>query len=225
MSRGLTLRPEAENDIAAAAQWYEEQRSGLSLEFEYDRARLRSDAVERWAGYFCTLLAAAVDHPDTPVRSLPLLSQAEQRQLLVEWNQTVAPYPQDRCLHELFEAQAARTPERPAVRFDANELSYCKLNEQANQLAHYLRGLGVGPDSLVGLCLLCGLVTRVAAVVSAVLQLAFIIGISSAWARGLQIDCGCFGGGGGPTANATAASATWPLICLMRVKGFLARVA
>ena len=60
-------------------------------------------------------------------------------------------------------------------------------------------------EILIGLCLLCGLVTRVAAIASAVLQLAFIIGISSAWARGLQIDCGCFGGGGGPTANATAA--------------------
>jgi uncharacterized membrane protein YphA (DoxX/SURF4 family) len=60
-------------------------------------------------------------------------------------------------------------------------------------------------EILVGLCLLCGLITRVAAVVSAVLLTGFIIGISSAWARGLQIDCGCFGGGGGPTANATAA--------------------
>ena len=127
--------------------------SGLTLEFEYDRARLQPAWVEGWAGYFCTLLAAAVDHPEMAISRLPLLSPAEQRQLLVEWNQTAAAYPQDRCLHELFEAQAARTPERPALRFEEQELSYRELNEQTNQLAHYLRRLGVGPDSLVGLCL------------------------------------------------------------------------
>src|SRR5438552_2423351 len=127
--------------------------SGLTLEFEYDPARLEPAWIERWAGYFCTLLAAAVDHPETAVSRLPLLSQAEQQQLLVEWNQTAAPYPQDRCLHELFEVQAERTPERPALRFEAQELSYRELNEQANQLAHYLCRLGVGPNILVGLCL------------------------------------------------------------------------
>src|SRR5207247_3130809 len=97
--------------------------SGLSLEFAYDGTRLQPAWVERWAGYFCTLLTAAVDHPELAISRLPLLNQAEQRQLLVEWNQTAAPYPQDHCLHELFETQAARTPERPALRFEAQELS------------------------------------------------------------------------------------------------------
>ncbi|NUR07588.1 MAG: DoxX family protein [Nocardioidaceae bacterium] len=60
-------------------------------------------------------------------------------------------------------------------------------------------------EILVGVCLVCGLLTRVAALVSAVLLVAFIVGIAAAWARGLQIECGCFGGGGGPSANATAA--------------------
>ena len=91
------------------------EERGLSLEFHYDASRFERASVERIAGYFQTLLAAAVQAPETPVSRLPLLSQRERRQLLVDWNQTAADYPQDRCLHELFEAQAARTPERSAL--------------------------------------------------------------------------------------------------------------
>ena len=83
---------------------------------------------------------------------MPLLPDAERRQLIVDWNQTAADYPQDKCLHELFEAQAALSPDRPALRFEEDLLSYRELNERANQMAHFLRTLGVGPDSLVGLC-------------------------------------------------------------------------
>ena len=129
------------------------EERGLSLEFHYDASRFERASVERIAGYFQTLLAAAVQSPETPVSRLPLLSQRERRQLLVDCNQTAAAYPQDRCLHQLFEAQAARTPERSALVFDSQQLSYRQWNQQANQLAHYLRTLGVGPDSLVGLCL------------------------------------------------------------------------
>jgi amino acid adenylation domain-containing protein len=126
---------------------------GLVLEFHYDASRLTRAAVERIAGYFETLLAAAVAAAETPVSRLPLLNRAERERIVVEWNQTAAEYPRNRCFHELFEAQAARTPDRPAVRFNHRLLSYRELNQQANQLAHYLRRQGVGPDSLVGLCL------------------------------------------------------------------------
>ena len=83
---------------------------------------------------------------------LPLLTDGERRQLLVEWNDTAADYPRDQCIHQLFETQAARTPEAVAVVFEDRQLTYAELNARANQLAHYLRELGVGPEVLVGIC-------------------------------------------------------------------------
>jgi len=125
---------------------------GLRLEFHYDSSRFDRKSIEQLSGYFQTLLRAAVEKPETRVDRLPLLTEAERQQLLVEWNQTAAAYPGDQCLHQLFESQAVRTPDRPAVRFNDKQLTYRELNEAANQLAHYLRSLGVKPDSVVGLC-------------------------------------------------------------------------
>ena len=124
----------------------------LGLEFHFDSARLDRNTVEYWSTCFLTLLEAAALAEDTPTLRLPLLSQPERHRLLVDWNQTAAEYPSQRCIFELFEAQAALTPERPAVRSQDQQLTYQELNEHANQLAHYLRNLGVCPDSLVGLC-------------------------------------------------------------------------
>ena len=104
-------------------------------------------------GHFRTLLEGIVAAPETPINVLPLLTSAESHQLLVEWNDTAAEYPEGRCIHQLFEAQAARTPEAVAVIFEDRQLSYAELNVRANQLAHYLRSKGVGPDVLVGICL------------------------------------------------------------------------
>jgi amino acid adenylation domain-containing protein len=129
------------------------RESGLELEFQYDAARLERGAVERIAGYYQNLLALAMAHPETAVSRLPLLSENDRRELLAEWNQTAAEYPAGKCLHQLFEQQAARTPEREAVRCGDVTFTYRELNERANQLAHYLRGLGVGADQPVGLCL------------------------------------------------------------------------
>ena len=130
----------------------QKDEEGLTLRFHYDASRLSRDSVQRWAGYFQTLLATAVADPETPVSRLPLLDAVERQQLLVTWNQTSADYPK-LCLHQLFEAQASRTPDRPALRFAEQELSYRQLNERANQFAHHLRHLGVGPNLLVGLAL------------------------------------------------------------------------
>ena len=125
----------------------------LDLEFHYDASRLDRATVERIAGWYQTLLAAALANPAEKISRLPLLSEAERQQLLVEWNQTAAEYPATECLHQLFEAQAERTPERVAVRCGEQSFTYRQLNARANQLAHYLRNHGVGPDKLVGLCL------------------------------------------------------------------------
>jgi aspartate racemase len=84
---------------------------------------------------------------------LPILTQKERHQLLIEWNDTATDYPRDKCIHQLFEAQVERTPEAVALVFGTGRLTYRELNTKANQLAHYLRKLGVGPEVLVGICL------------------------------------------------------------------------
>ncbi len=90
---------------------------------------------------------------ETAQTDLPILTEAERHQLLVEWNDTQADYPQNQCTHQLFEAQVERTPEAVAVVFEDQKLTYQELNSRANQLAHYLQALGVGPEVLVGICL------------------------------------------------------------------------
>jgi non-ribosomal peptide synthetase component F len=116
-----------------------------------------SIGAERVCGFMRTALghlAEALERaPGTPAQCIEVLPESERHQLLVTWNATDADYPRDRCIHELFEAQAARTPEAVAVAFEDHELTYGELNVRANRLAHHLRGLGVGPDSLVAMVL------------------------------------------------------------------------
>src|SRR5215469_2214294 len=130
-----------------------EKAGSLDLRFEYDSGSVDRDTVERLSRSYLTLLKHAATHPETLVARLPLLDRAERQSLLVDWNQTAADYPKQRCVHELFEMQAAQTPDAPAVRYENDCLSYRELNERANQLAHYLQALGVGADSPIGLCL------------------------------------------------------------------------
>lgn len=92
-----------------------------------------------------------LEEPDSASGSRTL-SSLERQQLLVEWNATAAPYPRDRCVHELFEAQVARTPEAIAVVCGEEQLTYHQLNARANQVAHHLQELNVGPEVLVGIC-------------------------------------------------------------------------
>jgi amino acid adenylation domain-containing protein len=128
-----------------------EQREQMFGEFEYNRNLFLAPTLERMAGNFQALLQGIVDQPDQLISQLPLLTAAERKQILVEWNATNVDYPFERCLHHLFEAQVARTPEAVAVVQEHYELSYRELNERANQLAHYLARQGIGPDALVGL--------------------------------------------------------------------------
>jgi non-ribosomal peptide synthetase component F len=120
---------------------------------EYSTDLFDADTVARLAGHFRNLLEGMVADPERPLSQLPLLAPDEHRRLVVDWNATARPYPREACVHELFEAQAARTPDAPALVFGERTLSYAQLNERANRLAHRLRALGVGPDRLVGVCL------------------------------------------------------------------------
>ena len=104
------------------------------------------------AGYYRRTLAEMVRHPRDLHSELSLLSDEEREQIVVGWNNTQAEYPREKCLHELFEEQVERSPEAVAVVYEGERLTYRELNERANQLGHYLRELGVGPEVLVGIC-------------------------------------------------------------------------
>ncbi len=128
----------------------EQNRGGLETHWNYDRDLFDSTRIARMAGHFAILLEAALADPDRPVADLPLLTEAERRQLL-EWNSTAADYIGEPCLHELVEAQARRTPDAVAVSFEGAELTYRELDERAGRLARRLRAAGVGMDRMVGI--------------------------------------------------------------------------
>ena len=130
---------------------WEELSDGLSGFVAYNTDLFDSSTIARFTTHFHTLLAGIAANPDTCIADLPLLSAAERHQLLVEWNQTECNYPDHLCLHQLFEAQAARTPDAIAVVFEEAQLTYQELDRRANQLAHYLQKLGVAPEVLVGI--------------------------------------------------------------------------
>jgi amino acid adenylation domain-containing protein len=119
--------------------------------FEYSADLFEAETVERMAGHLRTLLEAVVANPDLRLSELPLLTR-DETQLFNQWNDTGRDYPQHRLMHELFEEQAERTPDAPALIFQSEQLTYRELNERANQLARHLQSLGVRTESLVGLC-------------------------------------------------------------------------
>jgi amino acid adenylation domain-containing protein len=108
---------------------------------------------ETLVGHFRTLVEAALADPDQPVAGLPLIAETERRRLLVDWNQTEADYQSEPCIHHMVEAQVLRTPKATAVVCGTQQLTYEELNQRANQRAHYVQQLGVGPERLVGICM------------------------------------------------------------------------
>jgi amino acid adenylation domain-containing protein len=132
--------------------YFRECEGSLRTAVEYSTDLFDTQTIERMMSHYQTLLESVVANPDQRLSELPLLSPGERHQLLVEWNQTEVAYPKDRCLHELIEEQVERTPDATAVVFENEQLTYRELNERANQLGRHLQGLGVGPDTLVGLC-------------------------------------------------------------------------
>ena len=123
----------------------------LELIISYDSSRFEADTINRMLGHLQTMLTSIAANPQQPVAQIPLLTAAEQQQM-TEWNETTAPFPADRCAHQLFEQQAARTPDNIAVSFAGQTLTYRELNERANQLAQHLQRRGIGPEMMIGLC-------------------------------------------------------------------------
>ena len=125
---------------------------GLFAHFIYNTDLFDAATVARMAGHWQNLLRGASVDPGQRLSELSLLSDAEEHQLLVEWNDTRAAYP-NACVHELIESQVERTPDAVAAIFRDQRLTYQQLNARANQLAHRLRKMGVGPEVLVGVCI------------------------------------------------------------------------
>ncbi len=130
-----------------------EREDGLLCTLEYNTDLFNGATVRRMLKHFAVLLDAAVTDPSANLGALPLLTNEERRQLLFEWNETRRDFPRDRCVHELFEEQAARAPEALALVCDGERLTYAELNARANRLARHLRACGVGAEARVGILL------------------------------------------------------------------------
>jgi len=128
-----------------------EENSYLFGFLKYNTDLFDGSTIERMVAHFENLLSGIVENPSQKVSELPILSAAERHQLLVEWNDTAVEYPNDKCIHQLFEEQVEKTPDAVAVVFEGEQLTYQELNQQANQLAHYLRSFEVGSGVLVGI--------------------------------------------------------------------------
>ena len=152
----LTMKPLAvENNTAKFDLTLSlvEREGELYGKLEYNTDLFDQTTIQRMIGHFKTLLESVVADPDQRVSELALLTLAERHQLLIEWNTTEIDYPREACLHELFEAQAEKTPDATAVIFAGRQLTYRELDGYANQLARHLQKLGVGPEVPVGICL------------------------------------------------------------------------
>ena len=160
LESGWTLRPLILNTGTSNMDLMlslDERAEGLVGYFEYNSDLFDAATIERMAGHFQTVLEAVVKNPEQKIWELPLLTVAEKQQFQI-WNDTQADYPLKACLHELFVQQVERSPDAVAVIFDGLQganpaLAYRELNQRANQVAHYLKARGVGPEVLVGICM------------------------------------------------------------------------
>ncbi|HYK43323.1 MAG TPA: amino acid adenylation domain-containing protein [Thermoanaerobaculia bacterium] len=128
-----------------------ERPEGMTGSLEYNADLFEEATVERMLDSFQVLLAGALECPDTKVSELPILTAEDRQRILVEWNRTDRPYPRESGFAALFEAQAARTPDRIAAAFRDETITYRLLNERANRAARLLRRRGTGKDRIVGL--------------------------------------------------------------------------
>lgn len=128
---------------------FSEEKNELKGTFSYNSDLFDAPTITRMMGHFRTLLESAAANPGIQISRMPLLSEAERLQLLVDWNDTRVSYPRNIPLHVLIEEQVEKTPDSLAVVYESERLTYRQLNDRANQLAHHLRRRGVGPDVLV----------------------------------------------------------------------------
>jgi len=125
--------------------------SSLLLKVAFDRQRFDSRTISRMLDHLKILLLGISKDAACSLSTLPILSDAERHQILTDWNDTSFEYPRESCVHDLFEEQVGKSPDKVATVFGGEKLTYRELNHRANQLAQYLRRVGVGPEVLVGI--------------------------------------------------------------------------
>ncbi|HEX5886547.1 MAG TPA: amino acid adenylation domain-containing protein, partial [Pyrinomonadaceae bacterium] len=130
-----------------------EQENKLAGSLSYSTDLFDESTIRRMTAHWQRILETMIADPEQLLREVELLGTDERRQMLTEWNATECEFPENICLHELFEAQVTRTPDAVAVSFEDQQLSYVELNRRTNQLAHYLRRAGVGPEATVAIYL------------------------------------------------------------------------
>ncbi|HRA27508.1 condensation domain-containing protein, partial [Ornithinibacter sp.] len=140
--------PIAKFDLSISVHEGEEE---LGIGIEYATDLYEGDAIERIGIHFKQLIEEIIRNPAQDIQTVSFLTAKEKDQLLIEWNDTKTEYSADKTIHQLFEEQVKKNPHNTAVVYEEEELSYEQLNERANQLAHYLKTLGVGPDTLVAI--------------------------------------------------------------------------
>ncbi|MCC6809190.1 MAG: amino acid adenylation domain-containing protein, partial [Deltaproteobacteria bacterium] len=154
-ARGLTLAGHADLEVQAKFDivfTVIENQGRLQGVFEYATDLFDRETIERMAGHYRQLLNAIAKNPDEKIGALEMLSEAERKKLVVEWNATTRDYPREQSIHAMFSAQAKKTPDAVAVVFEEQTLSYLALDKRSNQLARYLQKRGVGPETLVAIC-------------------------------------------------------------------------
>lgn len=129
-----------------------EQDDALLCVMEYNSDLFDGETIERMLGNYATLLESIVTNPDARIADLSLLTTAQRKQILIDWNATKAEFPYQKSIHEIFQEQAQLTPNGVAVVCDHTRLTFAELNARANQLANYLRKRGVGPEVRVAIC-------------------------------------------------------------------------
>ncbi len=130
-----------------------EEEDGLGGAIEYNLDLFEAETIKRMVSHLRVLLERVTENPDLPIATLSLLNEAERHKLLVEWNDTKKVSSMQQCFHQLFEAKVEEIPEKTALVCELASVTYAGLNERANQLAHYLRRLGAGKETLIGVCL------------------------------------------------------------------------
>src|SRR5581483_2972294 len=126
---------------------------GLQMDCRYNAGLFSAETIQRWLGHFQTLLESIAKNSRQRVSKLRLLSADEPQKILVEWNSTRMDFPREKCIHQLFEEQVARTPNATAIFFGNDEMTYRDLNLRAEEIGMQLRATGVGPDVPVGICM------------------------------------------------------------------------
>jgi amino acid adenylation domain-containing protein len=153
---GLRWRMDRTEHIGAKMDFtlvIEDRPGRLQAAVEYSSDLYDPETIQRISRHFVTLLEAITANPDSALAQLPILPKDERKLVVEEWNETRGDFPADRCVHQFIEQRAALTPDSIAFEFEGKSLTYAQWNEQANQLANYLRANGVGPSVPVALCL------------------------------------------------------------------------